>query len=189
VELGKTQQRIDDLYFYLYNRPLHPELFHVYAARRISRSRYQADICIIGLSCLTTVQVGGHFITQLTASPNELLPKNGLVTSFRFRGERDHDEGFEGGLRYMMSSQVERLSANLFQASHRDLLRHAKRRGMLHRFEEWSSEGLAAFTFIDYEAREREFHVHAFHAFPEEHTLLKLQSIFEIQADRSRNGW
>ncbi len=188
MELGKTQQRIDDLYFYLYNRPLHPELFHVYAARRINRARYQADICIIGLSHLITVQFGGRFITELTASQNELLPKAGLVTSFRFRGERDHDEGCEGGLHYMMSSQVERMSGNLFEACHRDLIRHAKRRGLLKRFEQWSSEGLVAFTFIDYEAREREFHVHAFHAFPEDHTLLKLQSIFEIGPHASK-GW
>lgn len=51
---------------------------------------------------------------------------------------------------------------------------------MFQSFDEWEYEGLSPFTFVDLEAREREFHVHAYHAFPEELTLLKTQSIFEV---------
>ncbi len=72
------------------------------------------------------------------------------------------------------------MSSNLFPSSHRDLVRYAQKRGMFYSFGEWEYDGLEPFTFVDFEAREREFHVHAFHAFPEELTLLKTQSIFEI---------
>ncbi len=44
---------------------------------------------------------------------------------------------------------------------------------------------LAPFSFVDFDARDHEFHVHAFHAFPEELTLLKTQSIFEIGRRKS----
>jgi hypothetical protein len=79
------------------------------------------------------------------------------------------------------------MSSNLFPSSHRDLVRYASKRGMFESFEDWETEGLAPFTFVDYEAREREFHVHAYHAFPEGQTLLKTQSIFEIGPLRRAN--
>ena len=50
-------------------------------------------------------------------------------------------------------------------------------------FDEWGTEGLVPLTFIDHEAREREFHVHAFHVFPAERTILKTQSIFEVAVE------
>ena len=184
VELGQTKQRIDDLHFYLYERPLHPELFHIHQVKHIEHRRYHAEIWIIGLAHVVMVQLGKHGLTELIADANELLPKAGLVTSFRFRGERDHSQSFSGDVRYILSTQVERMSSNLFPSSHRDLIRYGESRGMLQSFDEWESDGLAPFTFIDYEAREREFHVHAYHAFPEGQTLLKTQSIFEVAPSR-----
>ncbi len=180
MELGQTKQRIDDLHFYLYQRALHPELFHIHQVQHVEQRRYHAELWIIGLAHVVTVQFGKSFLAELISDENEVLPKMGLVTSFRFRGERDHSQSFPDGLRYMLSSQVEKMSANLFPSSHRDLVRHAQKRGMFAAFKEWESDGLAPFTFIDYEAREREFHVHAYHAFPEDMTLLKTQSIFEL---------
>ena len=44
-----------------------------------------------------------------------------------------------------------------------------------------SSDGLPPFTYLDYEARDRELHVHTYLAFTEECSLIKLQSIFEIE--------
>ena len=61
-----------------------------------------------------------------------------------------------------------------------DLLRHAAKRGQFHVFEQWAESDLAPFSYIDHEARDSEFHVHAFHAFPAERTLVKTQSIFEL---------
>jgi len=180
VEQGQTKQRIDDLHFYLYERPLHPELFHIHQVRHVEQRRYHAEIWIVGLAHAVTVQLGKQCVTELIAGPSELLPKGGLVTSFRFRGERDHAHSFTSGVRYILSSQVERMSSNLFPSSHRDLVRYGEKRGMFQSFDEWESDGLSPFTFIDFEAREREFHVHAYHAFPEGQTLLKTQSIFEI---------
>jgi hypothetical protein len=180
VELGQTKQRIDDLHFYLYQRALHPELFHIHQVQHVDQRRYHAEIWIVGLAHVVTIQYGKNFVTELIADESDVLPKAALATSFRFRGERDHCQNFPEGLRYMLSSQVEKMSANLFPSSHRDLLRYAQKRGMFVKFNEWEQDGLAPFTFIDYEAREREFHVHAYHAFPEDLTLLKTQSIFEL---------
>ena len=181
VELGQTLQRVADSKFVLYRRPLHPELFHIHQSRHLERPSYQADIWVMGLSHVVTVQAAGRCVTEVTTDDLEVLPQNGLVTSFQFRGERDHLEEFDDGMRYILSTQVERMTQNLFHASHRDLLRYASSRGVLVRFDDWADgEELVPFTFIDYEARNSELHVQAFHVFPADYTILKTQSIIEI---------
>ncbi len=181
MELGQTLQRVADLKFALYRRPLHPELFCIHQSRHLERPSYQAEVWVMGLSHVVTVQSAGRCVTEVTTDDVEVLPQNGLVTSFQFRGERDHLEDFEDGMRYILSTQVERMTRNLFHASHRDLLRYASSRGMLVKFADWAEvENLIPFTFIDFEARDRELHVQAFHAFPADYTLLKTQSIVEV---------
>lgn len=188
VELGQTRQTVEELHFSLYQRALHPELFHICQVKRVEQRRYNAEMWIVGLAHVVTVQFGNHYLTELVAEQSDILPRVGLATSFRFRGERDYTQTFPGDLRYILSSQVERMSPNLFPATQRDLLRYAQRRGMHAVFEDWGHEGMSPFSFIDYEAREREFHVHAFHVFPVERTILKTQSIFEQQPAQGPNG-
>ncbi len=180
VERGQTKQRVEELLFCLYQRPIHPELFHIHRVKRLRQSRYQAEIWITGLSHVVTVQVGSQILTELVGEENELLPKAGLATSFRFRGERDHAQSFDAGLKYIVSTQVERMTPQLFPATHRDYVHYAQNKGLLVTFDDWTHDGLAPFSFVDYDARDHELHIHAFHAFPEELTLLKTQSIFEI---------
>ena len=183
---GQVIQRVDDLQFYLFERALHPELFRIDQVKRVQHRRYVAEIWIVGLSHVVTVHFGKQCLTELLTDETENLPKNGLATSFPFRGERDHFQAF-GDMRYILSTQVERMSPNVFPSSHRDLMGYAQKRGLFVSFDEGDGDGLAPFTFIDLEAREREFHVHAFHAFPEAATLLKTQSIFEVGPARPDN--
>ena len=181
VELGQTLQRVADLKFALYRRPVHPELFCIHQSRHLERAAYQADVWVMGLSHVLTVQSAGRSVTEVVTDDIEVLPHNGLVTSFQFRGERDHLEEFDDGMKYILSTQVERMTQNLFHAAHRDLLNYGSARGLLVKFHEWKdTDDLAPFTFIDFEARDRELHLQAFHAFPADYTMVKTQSIVEV---------
>ena len=189
MERGQIKQRVDDLHFCLYQRAIHPELFHIDQVKRVQQARYQAEVWIVGLSHVVTVAYGDHILTELICEDTDLLPKVGLATSFRFRGERDHAQAFSSGMKYILSTQVERMTPQLFPATHRDYVHYAQDRGLYVSFDEWTHDGLAPFTFVDVDARDHEFHVHAFHAFPEEMTLLKTQSIFEIGRRRIPTDW
>ncbi len=189
VERGLTKQRVEDLQFCLYQRAIHPELFHIHRAKRVEQARYTAEVWVVGLTHVVTVQVGDQVLTELITEDVVLLPKAGLVAAFRFRGERDHAQSFDNGLSYILSTQVERMTPQLFPATHRDYVHYARNRGLYVDFEEWTHEGLAPFSFIDFDARDHEFHVHAFHTFPDELTLLKTQSIFEIGKPRMTPAW
>lgn len=192
MERGQTKppmQRVEELQMCLYQRGIHPELFNIRKVKRVEKPRYQAEIWIVGLAHVITIQVGDKILTELISEDNELLPKAGLAMSFRFRGERDHSQSFGDGLKYILSTQVERMSPQLFPATHRDFVRHGEGNGLFVSYDEWEHEGLAAFSYLDFDARDHEFHVHAFHAFPEEQTLLKTQSIFEVGKPRIVPHW
>jgi hypothetical protein len=178
MELGTTQAI--DLHLFLYDRPLHPELFRHFADYRVRQGRYHADVWITGLSHVITVTMGHRSISELLSNDNEVLPTRGVLTRFRMKGERDAERRTNDGWHYMVSSQIETMDEPLYKSVHNDLIRHAVRRGWYYPYEEWAESELVPFTYIDYEARDREFHVHAFHAFPHERTLAKTQSIFEL---------
>ncbi len=58
--------------------------------------------------------------------------------------------------------------------------RHGPDHGIFVPFPQWVSNTLTPFTYIDYEAKADQLHVFAYHAFVDELTLIKTQSIFEL---------
>ena len=175
-----AQQQALDLHLFLFDRPLHPELFHHYGTYRVAQGDYHADIWIVGLGHVITLTCGHRSMTELVARESDALPSRGVLSRFRLKGERDHEKKSGDGWLYLVSSQVETMDEALYKSVHFDLLRHGERRGWLHMYDEWTDDELTPFTHIDTEARDREFHVHAFHAFPAERTLVKTQSIIEL---------
>lgn len=171
-----------DLHMYAFDRALHPELFRQYATYRVRQTRYHADIWIIGLSHVVTVTSGGQCLTELLARETDVIPTRGIITRFRLKGERDHERRTPDGWGHMVSTQVETMDEALYKSVHFDLLRHAERRGCYHVYEDWGDGELAPFSYIDHEARDGEFHIHAFHAYPHERTMVKTQSIIELPA-------
>ena len=64
--------------------------------------------------------------------------------------------------------------------THHELARSGAKHGLFVPFPTWMSHGLTPFTYIDYQATPNGLHVFAFHAFPDDLTVLKTQSIFEM---------
>ncbi|MFO0973967.1 MAG: DUF2617 family protein [Phycisphaerae bacterium] len=180
LELGLNKQQSSDLNFYLYRRALHPELFRIYLDRHIETANYQADLWIIGMSHLVSFQSDGRIVTELTGCSSDLLTDRNLITQFKFRGERDFQFRFDDATRYIFSSQVEEMTEHIFRTTYRDLQRYAKKKGLFVPFKQWATAGLEPFSFLDYETRDRELHIHAYHAFPGEWKILRTQSIFEL---------
>ncbi len=180
--LGNPELQAVDLHLFVFERALHPELFHHFADYRVEQGRYFADIWVLGLSHLVSVSSNGRCLTELLARESDLLPSRGVLSRFRLKGERDHERKTSDGWTYLISTQVETMDEALYKSVHNDLLRHTEKRGWFHSYEHWSEGELVPFTYIDHEARDREFHVHAFHAYPSERTLIKTQSIIELPA-------
>ena len=81
----------------------------------------------------------------------------------------------------MTDFQVERMSPNLYRQSHIDLERFARNRGVFVKFPTLEIGGLQPFCYIDFEARQKELQIHTFSAYPEQVTMIKTQSLFDLQ--------
>ncbi len=173
-------QNVSNLRYFLYERPLHPELFHIYQDHRIIKSGYEAQIWITGLTHVIGFYRQEMSFVELTANENADLPTRGLLLKLPFKGERDHQCERAEGINYMMNFQVESMSPAVYEKTHMDLHELGSKKGLFVPFPDWSASELIPFTYVDYDAKPNELHVFTFHAFPAELVIVKTQSIFEL---------
>jgi len=181
MDAPRINLAISELAFSLYQRPLHPELFNIYAKRHLKTQKYETMIWATGCSHVVSVFAGDVCLTELITIPGQMLPKRGLIEKFKFQGQKNHKCTLSRALSYMTDFQVEKMSPNLYQQSYTDLARFAKNRGVFVRFPRSAVAGLEPFSYIDFEARRDELHIHAFHAYPDQVTIIKTQSLFDFR--------
>ena len=143
------KQTASTLRFFLYDRPIHPELFDIYHDHRIVKPEYEAQVWVTGCS-----HVIGFFreecsMLEVTADMNMELPERGRLTKMPFKGEKSHETKLAEGIRYMMNFQVESMSPAVYSKTHHDLARLGARRGLFVPFPKWMSHRLTPFTFIN----------------------------------------
>jgi hypothetical protein len=180
MDAPKTNLAISELAFSLFQRPLHPELFNIYAKRSLKTEKYETIIWATGCSHVMSVFTKNSCLTEIIALPGQLLPKRGLIERFRFKGQKNHKFTLNKNISYMTGFQVEKMSPNLYQQSRDDLERFARNRGIFINFPQAAVAGLEPFSYIDFEARRNELHLHTFHAFPDQVTIIKTQSLVEM---------
>ena len=181
MDMGQVQ-KVSSLRFYLYDRPLHPELFDLYHDHHVVKKDYEAQIWVTGCTHVIGVFREGECLIEATAHAETELPQRGLLMDMPFRGERDHDCTYGEGIKYMMNFQVETMSPMVYSRTHKDLARAGMQRGLFVPFPMWMTRApLTPFTYIDYDAKPDQLHVFTFHAFPEDLTVVKTQSIFELR--------
>jgi len=172
---------VEELTFNLYQRPLHPELFQIYAKREFHNGNYQANIWVTGCTHVVSVFRKDICLCEVISSPGQLLPQRGLIESFQFRGPRSHKFTLSRGVSYMTDFQIEKMSPALYKSSHKDLKKFARNRGIFIKFPDSEIGGLEPFCYIDFEARRHEFHIHTFAAYPDQVIMIKTQSLFELK--------
>lgn len=173
------KQHLSTLRFYLYDRPLHPELFDIYHDHHIVKNSYEAQIWITGCTHAIGFFRPGASMVEVTAHTDVDLPQRGRLVELPFRGERDY-EIKRNGIRHIVSFQVESMSPAVYSKTHHELARLGTQRGLFVPFPMWMSHSLTPFSYIDYEAKSNDLHVFTFHAFPEDLTIVRTQSIFEL---------
>ena len=174
------KQTVGSLRCYLYDRPLHPELFQIYHDHHIIKKAYEAQVWVTGCTHVISFYRGKSSMVELTADADSRLPQRGQLLELPFRGEPDHECKRADDINYMMNFQVERMSPAVYQKTHHDLARLGTQRGLFVPFPMWMANSLTPFTYIYYEARVNGLHVFTFHAFPGELTIVRTQSIFEL---------
>jgi hypothetical protein len=174
------KQHVAALRFYLYDRPVHPELFDIYHDHQVAMKGYEAQIWVTGCTHAIGFFHERNSLLEITSDAENILPQRGRLLDMPFRGEKQHECTAVDGVRYMMNFQVESMSPGVYSKMHHELAKLGAQRGLFVPFPTWRSRALTPFTYIDYDARANELHVFAFHAFPEDLTMVKTQSIFGL---------
>lgn len=171
--------RVNDLVFQLYGRPLHPELFDILAVRKLQRGGYELVVWITRTGHVISWQNAHIHLTEVTAAADQELPEARRLLAHRLRCEHSDAVVCGGGITYQMSSQVELLPPEIFVNVHDELVADGSKRGMLHNFQPHHRLSISPLGFITIEARSDCLCISAFHTFPDEHAIVKTQSLIE----------
>jgi Protein of unknown function DUF2617 len=171
--------RVSDLVFQLYGRPLHPELFDILAVRKVQREDYELTLRITRTGHLISWENRDVHLTEVAAAVEQPLPEKLRLLSYRFRGEHSGNLTCAFGIHYQTSFQVETLTPEIFLHVHDEILADGGKRGLLHNFQPNHRLSLAPLGFIAAEARAGCLFLSTFHTFPDEHTVVKSQSLIE----------
>lgn len=175
-----VRPKIAELVFQLYGRPLHPELFEIYASRKIERGGYTATVQITSAGHLVTWNYGKMTLTEVATSAHHPLPTFRRLMSHQLKGECVDGVKCHGGIRYDTQFSLEPVDRDAFALYQKELAFSGKRRGMLHHFNSSGRFGPDALSYINIESRDRSFKVQAFHTFPDDFAIVKSQSVFTL---------
>lgn len=178
MNVYSIRPRVCDLVFQLHGRPIHPEFFDILAERKIRREDYELIVRITRTGHVISWENRDACLTEVTAA-DQPLPTNRRLLSYRLRGERIGTLHCAGGIDYQTSFQVETLPEEIFLHVHDEILADGAKRGLLHNFRPNHRLALAPLGFISIESRADCLFLSTFHTFPDEHTIVKTQSLIE----------
>jgi len=169
-----VRPKIAELVFQLYGRSLHPELFEIHQSRTIKRGGYEATVQITSAGHLVHWQYQGLILTEVAAAAQNPLPQLRRLMSYRLKGERADRVEIGAGVNYEMQFSLEPADHEKFAAYQRELTLQSTRRGMLQRFAPSGRFDAGALSYVD--SRDKVLCVQAFHTFPDDCAVLKIQS-------------
>lgn len=170
--------RVSDLVFQLFGRPIHPELFDILAMRKIQREDYELTVRITRTGHVIAWENRDVFLTEV-ASADHPLPEKRRLLSYRLRGEQNGQLACAHGIHYQMSFQVEVLTPEIYLHVHDEILADGSKRGLLHNFQPHHRLSLSPLGYVAVESRSGCLFLSTFHTFPDEHTVVKTQSLIE----------
>ena len=175
-----VRPKIAELVFQLYGRSLHPELFEIYQSRTIERGQYKATVQITSAGHLITWRCGDLLLTEVATSAHHPLPKKRRLMSYRLKGERSDHLQCRGGVNYEMAFSLEPTVREDFLAYQQQLTLQATRSGMLQRFDASGRLDTGALSYINVDSRDKALRIQAFHTFPDDCAVLKIQTLFQL---------
>ncbi|HMO83645.1 MAG TPA: DUF2617 family protein [Lacipirellulaceae bacterium] len=177
-----ARPKIAELVYQLFARSLHPELVEPHQSCTIERGRYKATVQITSAGHVVSWQYGNVVLTEVAAGAQQPLPKLRRLMSYRLKGERNDRIEVRPGLSYEMQFALEPADREKFAAYQRELSLAGARRGMLQRFEPSGRLAAGALSYVNVDSRDKSLCVQAFHTFPDDCAVLKIQSWYRLGA-------
>lgn len=176
-----VRPKVAELSFSVFARTLHPELYQVAKSRTVTRDHYTAHVDITTCGHVIRFQSSLGVITEVAASSLQPLPANRCHLSRRLRGSRTEQISDYRGMSYRTHFQLETVKPDLFWMMQKQLSA-GPTEGLLHRFDSNGRMAMGAISYVNVETRLRSTLIQAVHTFPDDHAIVKVESLFTIPA-------
>ena len=162
----------------LYKRALHPELFRIKGRRQMSHAEYDFECWVMPGTHLFRFEVGGTCATELITDQEDGIPDRGILAALPCAGERDHEQDFGDGIKYVCTVQTEQLPESLYKATYAELIEFGgENEALIH---EWiDDDGAKCASILDIQRYRREIHAQSYHLMARGGLVLRSQTIFE----------
>jgi hypothetical protein len=173
------QRRSGGLTLLLYQRTLHPELFRILSAEKVTRRAYEADVWLVEGGHVISMTAGKNTLTEVIVTKNDPITDRGQLLSTPCRGEKYHEDTY-GNIKYMISTQEEQLTQTLYDATKHEISSYAAKRELMTSDVPANGEVAGSLSVLDIERRSNELLVQSFHLFDENQMVIKTQAILEV---------
>ena len=179
--VSQNPSRVAELNFRIFDRNLHPDWFATRAFRRVTRETWEADIRVVAGGHAIIWRSGAIRLTEWLAGPESLLPEFGQTFDSPVKRERSARMQPGGGVDYQTCFEVERLDREVFAHLAEELRLDNTPGDLIHQFASTNRLSPSPMTRIHIEPRVRGLTVHTFHTFPDELSIVRTQSLFELR--------
>lgn len=183
MSIWSVRPKMSQMVFAVYARPLHPELFEIHQSFEMRRARHEFTIWLTDYGHVVTWQHDDLIISEVLTAAGSLLPRTRRLFNFRVTGQRTERLRCSD-IVIELSYSVETLTPDLFQKVASELEADARQSGRIsYRFPSSDRMQPAALSYVAPESTASRLIVYTFHTFPEEHGVLKTQTLYEVLDD------
>ena len=174
---------VSRLMFRVYSGPVHPEFFDIAARFSTELTVWRAKFWLCREGHVLQFQAGTHTLTELLTVRDRALPDRRQLLSRYVRANRSEQLSEGPGPRYATSFQLEQVEPDVFPRLHEELLADSSRVQIVHQFGSTGGPRnrltVPPLSYMRLEVLPDGLIVHSYHTFPENHAIVKVQSLFE----------
>lgn len=179
MSVSSGRSRVADLAFQVFGRVIQPDWFAIRGHRRVTQPAWEADVRLVEGGHAIHWRSGESRLTEVLCGPETILPEPGLLYHSPVRHERAATLRQGDRAEYQTCFDFERIEPDLFRHLCDELMLDS-RGGLFHRYGASNRLAPSPFSHIRLDARPEGLSVQAFHTFPDERSIVRTQSLFEI---------
>lgn len=187
MTVGYARPDVADMVLRVYERSVHPELFDTVSETRVNVGNDVATLRLGRSGHLLEYRTKHSTLTEIATSKFALLPTHLCTVDRRLIGYRTHT--VEGqGVRYHCSYQLETAPAEIYLTLHRELETDAQTSTLAVALPGSSASSPDCLSLLKCDLLPEGLVIHAFHTFPHDGAVLRIQTLFErLSGKEGRN--
>ena len=178
MTVGYARPDVADMVLRVFERSVHPELFATVSETQVKIGGDVATLRLGRHGHLLEYRTTHSTLTEIATSRFAPLPSKSCVIDRRLIGYRTHTvEGL--GVRYHCSYQLESAPADIYLTLHRELETDARTSTLAVALPGSSTSSPDCLSLLKCDLLPGGLVVHAFHTFPDDGAVLRIQTLFE----------